>query len=240
MFKDKTYWIVGASDGLGKAIAQELDREGAKLILSARREEALKDLVKGLHNATALPVDVTDATSVENAFKGLEHVDCLIYCAGAYQPMTAMDWKPDAAELMIDVNLTGAARLLSRLVPQFVKRNSGHIVLIGSLSGFRALPGAIGYSASKAGLMHLAENLYADLRDTDVTVQQINPGFIATRLTDQNDFKMPQIMSADKAAQRVIRAIRSGRFSTSFPYPFALLFTLGRFLPRKLFYSIFR
>lgn len=240
MFRDKTYWIVGASDGLGKAIAQNLDREGAKLILSARREDTLNELVNGLRSANAVPVDVTDAKSVERAFERLEHVDGVIYCAGAYQPMAATDWKTDAAETMIDVNLTGAARVLSRLVPQFVARNTGHIVLIGSLSGFRGLPGAVGYGASKAGLMHLTENLYADLRDTNVIVQRINPGFIATRLTEKNDFKMPQIMSPEAAAKNVVEAMKSGRFSTSFPYPFALLFTLGQFLPRKIFYLIFR
>ncbi len=98
----------------------------------------------------------------------------------------------------------------------------------------------MGYGASKAALMHFAETLYADLHRTGVRVQVVNPGFIQTRLTDKNDFAMPQIMSPEDAAKHVLAAMRSGRFETAFPRPFSWVFKFGRYLPRVLFYRLFR
>lgn len=234
------WWIVGASEGLGRALAQALDAEGASLVLSARSEGRLRELAGGLRAAEVVPLDVTDAASVARALKVAGEVDGLIYVAGAYVPMAALDWDGAAALAMAETNFLGALRVLGGLIPAFLARGSGRVVLVGSLAGFRGLPGAIGYGASKAGLMHLAENLRADLRGTGVIVQMVNPGFIDTRLTRQNSFRMPQLMTPEAAAARVLRAIRSRRFSTSFPAPFAWLFTLGRHLPLRLFQLMFR
>jgi NADP-dependent 3-hydroxy acid dehydrogenase YdfG len=236
MFEGKTWWIVGASDGLGRA----LDAEGATLILSARGAEALEALAGELRDARPLVMDVTDAASVRAATEAAGTPDGMIYCVGLYEPMRATDWQPGAAEAMTEANFTGALRVLAPLVPAMVARGHGHLALIGSLAGFRGLPGAIGYGASKAALMHLAENLRVDLRDTGVTVSQINPGFIRTRLTAKNDFHMPQLLEPEDAAARTIRAIRSGRFSTSYPAPFAWLFSWGQYLPLGLFHRLFK
>jgi short-subunit dehydrogenase len=141
----------------------------------------------------------------------------------------------DQALKVSEVNFTGALRSLGHVVPQMADRGSGHIVLIGSLAGFRGLPGAIGYSASKGALMQLAENLYMDLRGTGVKVQQINPGFIKTRLTEKNSFDMPFILSPEDAAARTLKAMKSRRFATSFPWPMAAFFRLGSVLPIRLF-----
>ena len=102
-------------------------------------------------------------------------VDGMVYIAGAYDPMRADQWNSERVMKMFDVNLLGAVRALGEVVPEMVARNTGHLVLIGSLASYRGLPGAIGYGASKAGLMHLGENLYTDLRTTDIKVQVINP-----------------------------------------------------------------
>lgn len=235
----RRYWLVGASEGLGRALAEALDAEGASLVLSARNESRLRELAAGMRDAAVLPMDATESRSVSDAAENLGEIDGVIYCAGAYDPMKATEWNSEAALLMAEVNFMGALRVLGEVVPRFVRRDAGHIVLIGSLSGFRGLPGAIGYGASKAGLMHLAENLRIDLRGTGIEVQQINPGFIRTRLTSKNAFNMPQIMEPEDAAQRVIRAMTSRRFATSFPAPFAWLFTLGQYLPLRLFHRIF-
>ncbi len=238
MFDGQTWWIVGASEGLGRALAKEMDGAGARLILSARNAERLQHLCDGLSNAGALPMDVTDPDDVIRAMADLGPVDGVVYCAGAYDPLSAQDWQPEAVETMCAVNFTGALRVLGQIVPQFCRRDSGHIVLIGSLAGFTGLPGAIGYGASKAALMHLGENLQADLRGSNVRVQVINPGFIRTRLTQKNQFKMPQILEPEDAARRCLRAMQGGRFSTSFPAPFSWVFTLGRLLPRRLFLKL--
>ena len=238
-FDGKTWWIVGASQGLGKALARQMDARGAILILSARSDDALQAVAATLKSATVLPMDVSNAQSVTEAAPQAQHADAVLYCVGTYDPMHAKDWDSCAVERMIDTNFTGAARVLASVVPHFVTRGIGQIMLIGSLSGYRGLPSAIGYSASKAALMHLAENLLIDLKDTGVSVQMANPGFIKTRLTQKNDFDMPQIMSADAAATHVMRAIESKRFETAFPRPFAWVFKWGRYLPRTLFNKLF-
>jgi short-subunit dehydrogenase len=108
------------------------------------------------------------------------------------------------------------------------------------VSLFEAAPRLGDHGASKAGLMRMAENRCADLRGTVVTVQMVNPSLIYTRLKRKNSFRMPQLMRADEVAGRVMRAIGSGRFSTSFTTPFAWLFALGRHVPLALFLRIFR
>lgn len=238
-FTGKTWWIVGASDGLGAALAKMIAMRGAHVILSARSEDKLNDLATSLPNATVLPMDVTDAKNVLTATPRAQHADAMLYCVGTYEPMNARDWDAKAVERMIDTNFTGAARVLAGVVPHYVTRGFGHIMLIGSLSGYRGLPAAVGYSASKAALMHLAENLLIDLKGSGVNVQIANPGFIKTRLTAKNDFDMPQIMTADVAATHVLKAIDSGRFETAFPRPFAWVFKWGRYLPRGLFNKLF-
>lgn len=238
-FDGKTWWIIGASEGLGRALAEGLDAAGARLVLSARSAEPLEAVAKRLRDARAVAMDVTDEASVRRAAEIAGTVDGLIYCVGMYDPMPATQWQPGAPERMTEANFTGALRVLGRVLPGMVARDAGRIVLIGSLAGHRGLPGAIGYGASKAALMHLGENLRVDLRGTGVRVQLANPGFIRTRLTEKNDFPMPQIMEPEDAAGRVLRAIRSRRFSTSFPAPFSWLFTVGRHLPIGLFHRLF-
>lgn len=234
------WWIVGASEGLGRALARALDAEGAALVLSARNATRLEALSAELRDAQALPLDVTDAASVARAVERLGAIDGLIYAAGSYEPMAATAWDARAAVAMAETNFVGALRVLGAALPGLIARDRGHVVLVGSLAGFRGLPGAIGYGASKAGLMHLAENLRTDLRTSGIRVQLVNPGFIDTRLTRKNAFPMPQLMTPEAAASRVMRAIRGRRFATSFPAPFAWLFTLGRHLPLGLFQRLFR
>ena len=235
----KTWWVIGASEGLGLALAASLQAEGARLILSARSADKLQAAVANLPVSRAVVMDVADAASVQAGILAAGPVDGMVYCVGAYDPMGATAWQPGRAEAMAEANYIGALRVLSHLVPGFVARRAGHIVLIGSLAGFRGLPGAIGYGSSKAALMHLAENLRIDLRGSGVRVQLANPGFIATRLTAKNRFRMPQLMTPEQAAAHVLRLMRSNRFSLSFPSPFAWLFTLGRYLPLRWFQALF-
>lgn len=235
----KRYWIVGASAGLGKAVAQELSKTGASLILSARHESELSALAAELPGrAEAVPMDVSDAESVAKAAEKVGEVDGMLFLAGLYWPMPAAEFDGEKAVQMLDVNLTGAARVLGHVLPQMVARDSGHIVLTGSLSGFRGLPKANGYGASKAGIMSMAETLYADLRKTGVDVQLVNPGFIKTRLTDKNEFNMPFIMEPDQAARHVVDHMQGDSFSSNFPSGFGAMFRLSQFLPDWLYYRL--
>ena len=235
-FTGKTYWLVGASEGLGRCLAQQLGDAGATLIVSARSKDRLDSLCAVLPNARALPLDVTDSDSVRTAAAQVGPIDGLIYNAGAYDPMPATAWDTDSVLKMTDVNFTGALRILGEAMPQFVKSGRGDITLVGSLAGYHGLPKSIGYGASKAGLISLAETMRHDLKDSGITVRIVNPGFIKTRLTEKNAFKMPMLMEPEDAAKRVFRAMQSRRFRTDFPAPFSWFIRLVDYLPDLLVY----
>lgn len=236
----KRYWIVGASEGLGEALARKMSSAGAHLILSARNEAKLNELAASLPGpSTVAPMDIADDASVAAAAAQVGEVDGTVLLAGVYWPMPATEWNADNAVAMADVNFTGFLRVLGHVVPAMVARDAGHIVITGSLSGFRGLPGAIGYGASKAAVMSLAESMHADLRRTGVEVQLVNPGFIRTRLTDKNDFAMPFIMEPDAAAQAMFDHMNSGLFKRNFPTMFSWVFRLSQFMPDWMYYRLF-
>ena len=239
-WQGKRYWLVGASEGLGREVAFCLSRAGAEVIVSARSEDRLKGLVEELPGkASYVTVDVADREAVEAAAQEIGHIDGVVYLAGVYWPMKAQEWDNEKVDMMGQVNFLGAARVVGAVIGDMVARNEGHIVLVGSLSGFRGLPGAIGYSASKAGLMGLAESMQADLRTSPIQVQLINPGFIKTRLTDKNDFHMPFIMEPEEAAKEVFDHMNSDDFKKSFPMLFSWVFRVSQFMPDWMYYRLF-
>ncbi|SFS90904.1 Short-chain dehydrogenase [Sulfitobacter marinus] len=239
-WQGKRYWLVGASAGLGEALAHKLSHAGAEVIVSARSEDKLSELVKALPGKARFEtMDVQDIDSVRAAVRNVGNLDGIIYLAGAYWPFGAQEWEADHATTMIDVNLTGLVRVMGEVVPGMVEKDAGHIVITSSLTAFRGLPKSIGYTASKAGTMSLAECMYADLRKTGVQVQVINPGFIKTQLTDKNDFKMPFLMTPEEAAQQTFDHMDSDKFKKSFPFVFSLLFRFSRLLPDAIYFRLF-
>jgi short-subunit dehydrogenase len=239
-WQGKRYWLVGASEGLGRALAERMSKAGATLILTARTSDRLDALATSLPGpAQVLPCDISDSHAVQAAAAELGDIDGVVFLAGVYWPMGARSWNAAQAEAMVDINLTGAVRVLGAVLPQMLAKGRGHIVLTGSLSGFRGLPDAIGYAASKAGIMVLAESLYADLRQSGLRVQLANPGFIRTRLTDKNDFAMPFLMEPEAAAERLFAHMNTGRFKANFPRVFSWVFRLAQFLPDSAYYRIF-
>jgi len=239
-WQGKRYWLVGASEGLGREVAMAVSRAGAEVIVSARSEDRLAALVADLPGkASYVAVDVQDREAVEAAAAEIGQIDGMIFLAGVYWPMSAGEWDNAKAEQMADINYLGASRCVGAVIGPMIERDAGHIVLTGSLSGFRGLPGAIGYSASKAGLMALAESMQADLRKTGVKVQLINPGFIKTRLTEKNDFAMPFIMEPEVAAREFMDHMNTDAFKKSFPLVFSWVFRLSQFLPDWAYYRIF-
>ena len=239
-WQGKKYWLVGASDGLGAALAHRMSKAGAHVVVSARSEEKLRRVVKALPGEGSYQtIDVSDDESVREAAEAIGRLDGVVYLAGVYWPFGADEWDADQATAMADINFTGLVRVMGRVVPQFVSRDKGHIVITSSLTGFRGLPGSIGYTASKAGTLSLAESMYADLWRTGVDVQVANPGFIKTQLTAKNDFKMPFIMSPEAAAEAMFAHMNTKKFKKSFPTLFSLLFRGSQFLPDWLYYRIF-
>jgi NADP-dependent 3-hydroxy acid dehydrogenase YdfG len=217
-----------------------MSEAGAHVIVSARSEDKLRAVVDSLPGEGSLQtVDVADDASVVAAAQAVGRIDGVVYLAGVYWPFSAQEWNAEEANAMADINFTGLMRVMGRVVPQFVTRDAGHVVITGSLSGFRGLPGSIGYTASKAGTMSLAECMYADLRGTGVEVQVANPGFIKTQLTDKNDFSMPFLMTPEEAAEHMFRHMNTTRFKRSFPTLFSWVFRGAQFLPDWLYYRVF-
>jgi NADP-dependent 3-hydroxy acid dehydrogenase YdfG len=239
-WQGKKYWLVGASEGLGRAVAHKLSAAGAEVIVSARSEDRLQSLVEELPNtASYVTVDVSDRDAVEAAAKEIGEIDGVVYLAGVYWPMKSSEWDNEKADLMGEINFLGASRVVGAVIGGMIERGAGHIVLTGSLSGFRGLPGAIGYASSKAGMMALAESMQADLRTSPIEVQLVNPGFIKTRLTEKNDFAMPFIMTPEEAANEVFDHMNTEGFKKSFPLLFSWVFRGSQLLPDWLYFRLF-
>lgn len=229
--RGKTCWLIGASEGLGRELALVLAEQGMHLILSARSAARLNALCDQIPNAAPLPLDVTDRKAVMEASRQIGPIDMVIYNAGAYDPMAAQDWDTEAILRMSEVNYNGAVHVVGAVIPDFLARGQGDIILIGSLAAYRGLPAALGYGPGKAALRSMAETLRYDLRGTGVLVKLVNPGFIKTRLTAKNSFKMPMLMEPAQAAQHVLGAIRRRRFRTDFPAPFSWVIRAIGILP---------
>ncbi|RYH09649.1 SDR family oxidoreductase [Tropicimonas sp. IMCC6043] len=236
----KRYWLIGASEGLGRALAQQMSAAGCDLVLSARNAEALETLSRDLPvPAVPLPLDIRDSAACARVGATLGPLDGMVYLAAVYWPMGVEEWNTEHAEAMLDTNLTGAVRAFGAVFPGMQAQGHGHLVFVGSLAGYRGLPRALGYGASKAGVMSLAETLRCELRGSGIDVQMAAPGFIRSRLTEKNDFPMPQIMEPEAAAARLLRHMRGKRFACAFPRPFSLALRAAQFLPESLYYRLF-
>jgi NAD(P)-dependent dehydrogenase (short-subunit alcohol dehydrogenase family) len=234
---------VGASTGIGEALARRLHALGAVVIVSARKAEALQAFADRHPGSIALPLDVTDADAVQAAARTLlaeGPIDLVCYCAGHYRAMraTAMDL-PDLLRHH-EVNTVGALHVLEAVTPALLARGQGHISLVSSVAGFRGLPQSLAYGPTKAALINLAETLYLDLQPHGLGVSVINPGFVETPLTAQNTFRMPALISPDQAAQAIVQGWAQGAFDIHFPKRFTRLLKLLRLLPYRLYFPAVR
>lgn len=237
---NKTYWLIGASEGLGRALAHKLSKTGAQVVVSARSEERLASLIAELPGrARYLVADVTDSESLSRAAEAVGPVDGIVYLSGVLTPVSSRKWDSAKIEHMIDVNLLGAVRAIGAVLPSMLERGEGHIVLTGSLSAYGGLPGFAGYGASKAGMVSLAETMRADLAATGVKVQIANPGYIRTRMTESFDLPKRMTMSAEDAADRIFDLMDSNRFSSAFPGILSLGARSMQLMPDWLYFLMF-
>ncbi|AOV06080.1 MULTISPECIES: SDR family NAD(P)-dependent oxidoreductase [Delftia] len=244
-WKGRSAWLLGASSGIGRATAEALHGQGARVIVSARHGGALQDFVRGREGCLALPLDVTDAQAVAQAARAVRaHVgrapDLVVYCAGHYRPQRATEF--DLAEMQrhLAVNYGGALHLLDAVLPMLLEAGQGHLALVGSVAGYRGLPMSLAYGPTKAALNNLAENLYLDLHGPGLGVSIINPGFVDTPLTAQNSFSMPALIGADEAARHMLQGWAQGRFEMNFPRRFTRWVRLLRCLPDAWYFSAVR
>lgn len=233
-------WLVGASTGIGAAVAKELAKRGARLALSARSVEKLQGL--GIEGALLLPCDATHAEALaearETLLKAWSGPDLVIYLAGDYVPMGAADFDLARAEQVINVNFNGALRLASCVLHDLPV--GGGIAFVASVAGYRGLPKALCYGPGKAALIHFAECLHLDLAPRDIGVWLINPGFVQTRLTAQNDFSMPALLTPEQAALEIVEGFRSGGFEIHFPKRFSRVLKLLALLPYRWYFPLIR
>ena len=242
-WRGRSVWLIGASSGIGLATAKALHAAGARVVVSARKAELLQQFVDAHRGAQAVVLDVSDAAAMTEAARYVQAqqgLDVVMYCAGYYQAMRTTDYS--LAEMLrhLDVNYTGALRVLDAVLPTLIAQGSGHLSFISSVAGFRGLPQSLAYGPTKAALINLAEALYYDLSPHGVGVSLINPGFVETPLVAGNDFPMPALISPEKAATEILKGWRKGEFHIHFPKRFTRLLLLLRLLPYRWYFALVR
>ena len=240
-WRGKTVWLIGASSGIGEATAAALHAAGARVVVSARRADALAGFTQAHAGSMAIPLDVTDAAGVQLAAAqvlALGPLDCVVYCSGIYTPTRA--FALDAADALrhMDVNYNGALRVLAIVLPAMLAQGHGHISLVSSVAGYRGLTKGLVYGPTKAALTHLAEGLYLDLHPQGLGVSVISPGFVETPATAVNDFSMPALISAAQAAQNMLAGWAAGDFEIHFPKRFTRFMQLLRILPDRWYFAL--
>lgn len=231
-------WLVGASDGIGAALAKDLLKRGVILSVSSRRKEKLEEVTRGFPNARLFPLDVMDQAALLKAYSEMGDIDLVIYMAADYSPLKSEAINAEIAGKIIDVNFKGAVNLTSVVIPSFVAKKSGHLSLVASIAGLVGLPASSVYGATKAALINFGESLYFDLHRQGIDISLVNPGFVKTRLTEKNTFEMPSIITPEEASAYIIAGYEKGKFAITFPFMFSLFFRLLRILPYSLHFKI--
>lgn len=235
----KTAWVTGASTGIGREIVLQLKAAGVRVAASARSPEKLAALGDGI---VSIPLDVTDAEACQRAVERVESelgpIDLVVLGAGTYSPVAIDGIDPKLFAHTMDTNYMGVVNCLAAIAPRMLARGSGHVSWIASVAGFMGLPKAAAYGPTKAALINLAECLAPEMKLKGVLVSVINPGFVATPLTAQNDFEMPFLMQPDEAARRTIAGLAQGRFEIAYPRRFVAILRTLRALPYPVFFSL--
>jgi NADP-dependent 3-hydroxy acid dehydrogenase YdfG len=241
-----TVFITGASSGIGRALALEYARGGAKVALAARRASELEVTLACVRQSggsgICVPLDVTDTTAVreavERADRDLGGLDMVVANAGfgALQHASRLQWSEISP--MIRTNVDGAMATLLAAVPIMMARSAGHLVGITSLAGRRALPESAAYCASKAALSVFLESLRIDLARAGIRVTDVQPGFVATEAIAHRTHSRPFEWPVDRAARAIARRLERAPRIIAFPWPLQLLTRFGQKLPGAIYERI--
>lgn len=237
-------FITGASSGLGAALARYYAAQSAILGLAARRKDKLDAMRAGLANVTVYALDVCDSTAMRAAaadFIARTGVPDIVIAAAGISVGTLTEYPDDLAvfQAVMNTNVLGTVTTFQPFIQPMRATQRGTLVGIGSVAGIRGLPGGSAYSASKAALITYMESLRVELAGTGVRATTINPGYIATPMTAVNPYRMPFIMSADRAATKIARVISQRRTYATIPWQMAITAKLLRALPRPLYDKLF-
>jgi short-subunit dehydrogenase len=237
--------ITGASSGIGKALAHEYAKRGATLGLIARRGDLLTQLAGSLPvRSYAYAADVRDARAlaavVEEFIGRVGCPDVVIANAGVSAGTLTGDPQDNQVfEEILAINVTGMMLTFQPFIEPMKARNHGTLAGIASIAGFRGLPGAAAYSASKAAAISYLESLRVELTGSGVSVVTICPAYIATPMTGGNPYRMPFLMDADVAARKIAGAIARRKRHYVLPWQMAVVGWFMRRLPRPLYDSLF-
>jgi short-subunit dehydrogenase len=233
-WRGKRVWLVGASTGIGSATAVLLHHKGAKVTVSARRAQLLDALATQHPGMQTVALDVNDPVAIDAVAAKLwvsGPLDLVVYCAGMYEPLHGTGLRAEAMDLHMQTNYLGAVRLFAAVLPAMLQAGQGHLSMVASVAGLVGLPKALAYGPTKAALINFAESLYLDVHPRGIGVSLINPGFVDTPLTAQNDFHMPALIRPELAAAEMVSGWERGQFEIHFPRRFTLWLKLLRLLP---------
>jgi NADP-dependent 3-hydroxy acid dehydrogenase YdfG len=241
---DGVAWVTGASTGIGRALTLALAERGWTVHATARDAAALEKLAaERPGKIIPQPGDVTDRARMAGIVAAIEAerpIALAVLNAGVYLPMRAQEFDAATVEKTFAVNVTGVANGLDPLLKRMIARRRGHVAITASVAGYRGLPRAAAYSATKAALIAMAEALAFDLIDLNVRLSVINPGFVETDATSVNTFEMPFLMSTEKAAARIVAGLERPGFEIAFPRRFALILRLIGLLPNRAYFAVLR
>ncbi len=240
----KTVWITGAGKGIGRSLALKMASEGWTVAASARTVADLETLVSesGCDRVHAFPLDITDSEANRLVLGEIEEklgsLDLAVLNAGTHRPMSAADFDVETVRGLVETNLMGTVNGLGALLPLFRSRKQGRIAVVSSVAGYRGLPTSAAYGATKAALINMCEALKPELDREGVSLSLINPGFVETPLTDENEFPMPFLVTSEAAADSIYKGLIAEKFEIVFPWKFAIVMKLLRLLPNRLLFAL--
>lgn len=240
----KSVWLVGASTGIGRAVAKALHAAGARVVVSARSAATLDAFVREHPGSLAMALDATDRDAMRSAAARIVshygRIDMAVYLAGYYKAMRATSFDLDDALRHEQVNYVGALHLLDAVLPVLLRQKGGHLSLVSSVSGYRGLPKALAYGPTKAALINLAESLYFDLQPQGIGVSLVCPGYVDTPLTEQNDYHMPALITPEQAAAHMLEGWQRGQFEMAFPRRFTVWVKALKYLGDGMYFRTVR
>lgn len=239
MTGDRT-WVLGASSGIGAALATELVRRGSTVAISGRRLAELQQVSGGqLHVQPCDAVELADVrTAADQVTAALGGLDVAVYSAGVFRQVEVDRWDVSTIRQHLEVHVLGLANMIDAVLPGMLARKHGCIVGISSVAGYRGLPKAEAYAAAKAAQQILLESLRADVAARGVRVVTVCPGFVSTEMTAGNEFSMPWMVQPDEAARRIADGLAKGSPEIVFPVPMMIAMKLARIVPVRAWSSV--
>ena len=239
----KVIWITGASSGIGKALSLKFANEGWIVAASARRENLLIELKELHENIHPFPLDVTNSNQCkavfENITKKFDDIEISVFCTGMHDPKSEKEFNLDKIKEIMEVNYFGTMNSINSVYKYYSEKKSGQISIVSSVAGYRGLPAAGAYCASKSALTSFAESLHFEMKRKNIRVSLVSPGFIKTPMTDKNEFPMPMIKSPEFAADQIYNGlIKSNSFEIHFPKLFTYIMKFLKILPNNIYFKL--